>query len=275
MDLPDKSRGAEIVFNTATLCDRTSRDCLVTEILKTANALLSRTFKTASQYVSISQIYGVLWLDQVCDVEEGASSNKRRKKGADIGYKQMDRYGKQVYEYVSSRICAVDESPTIYINAAMKESASRSVSDLEAVRRKIFDDDENGHVLGVTEILAHPAVKEGLRKFPNKNIKFKLHEIQMVIALFDTINTVRMELQSENNVIDNFATATLLKSILSKYTRYSELVVESVIRWVKGRDVVRKVSGRKISIEFEADVWGKLMICEFEQKMVCCTVFIF
>ena len=204
-------------------------------------------------------------------MEEGVSSNKRRKKGAEIGYKQMDRYGKQVYEYVSTRICAVDESPTVYINAVMKESASRSVSDLEAVRCKIFDDD----ALGVSEISAHPAAKEALQKFPNKNVKFKLHEVQMVIALFDTINTVRMELQSENNVLDNLATATILKSTLSKYTRYSELVVESIIRWVKGRDVVRKVSGRKISIEFEADVWGKLMICEFEQKMVCCTVFIF
>ena len=78
MDLPDKSRGAEVVFNTATLCDRTSRDCLVTEILKTANALLSRTSKTAFQYVSISQIYGVLWLDQVCDVEEGMEKERCR-----------------------------------------------------------------------------------------------------------------------------------------------------------------------------------------------------
>ena len=28
-----------------------------------------------------------------------------------------------------------------------------------------------------------------------------------------------------------------------------------------------KESGRKISVEFEADVWGKLIICEFEKKM--------
>ena len=34
------------------------------------------------------------------------------------------------------------------------------------------------------------------------------------------------------------------------------------------RDVVKQISGRKISVEFEADVWGNLMICEFEQKNV-------
>ena len=94
MDLPDKSRGAEIIFNTGPLCDHTSRDCLVTEILKTTNALLTRTCKAVSQYNSISQIYGVLWLDQMSDVEEVTSHNKWRKKGIEIGYKQMDRYGK-------------------------------------------------------------------------------------------------------------------------------------------------------------------------------------
>ena len=28
---------------------------------------------------------------------------------------------------------------------------------------------------------------------------------------------------------------------------------------------MRKEVGRKINIEFKADVWGKLMICEFEK----------
>lgn len=155
----------------------------------------------------------------------------------------MDRYGKQVYEYVSSSICAVDESPTVYINAAMKESASRSVGDLVAVRRNIFNNDDNSDILSVSDVLAHPTVKDALKKFPNKNVTYKLHEVQIVIVLFDAIHTARIELEGEKYVIDNLATATILKNILSKYTRYSELVVESVIRWVKGRDVVRKVSG--------------------------------
>lgn len=69
------------------------------------------------------------------------------------------------------------------------------------------------------------------------------------------------------------ATATFTKLILSNYTRYSQLVVVSIIRWVIGRDVVRKESGRKISVEFEADVWEKLMICEIEQKNLSITNF--
>ena len=34
------------------------------------------------------------------------------------------------------------------------------------------------------------------------------------------------------------------------------------------RDVVKQISERKISSEFEADIWGSLMICEIEQQNV-------
>jgi hypothetical protein len=40
------------------------------------------------------------------------------------------------------------------------------------------------------------------------------------------------------------------------------------MRWSKNREDVKKETGRKISTEFEADVWGKLMICEFEKTIV-------
>ena len=274
MDLPAKSRGANIIFKTGTLSDQTTLDFLVSEIHGTVNALLSRTFKLETQFVSISQIYGILWLrqiDVVCEASE--PSRKRIKRGEDIGYRQMQRYGKQVYEYVADTICAVNESPTIYINAAVKESSLRSTTELKSVRRNIFnDDDEND--LELSQIALHPAVAETLNKFPNKNIKFKLHEMQLVIALFDSIKTAQVELQGIEYKVDTHATATFTKLVLSKYTRYSELVVESIVRWVIGRDVVKKVSGRKISVEFEKDVWGKLMICEMEQKIVSRTNFL-
>ena len=274
MDLSAKSRGADIIFKTGTLSDQTTLNYLVLEIHGIVNVLMYRTFKLESQYVTISQIHGILWLRQMNDVCEASEpSRKRIKKGEEIGYRQMLRYGKQVYEYVADTICAVDESPTIYINAAVKESSLRSTTELRSVRRNIFIDDDDEIDLELSQISLHPAVVETLGKFPNKNIKFKLHEIQMVIALFDSVTTAQIELQGIEYKVDTHATATFTKLILSNYTHYSELVVESIVRWVIGRDVVRKVSGRKISVEFEADVWGKLMICEIEQKNVSSTNF--
>ena len=98
----------------------------------------------------------------VCEASE--PSRKRIKRGEDIGYRQMQRYGKQVYEYVADTICAINESPTIYINAAVKESSLRSTTELKSVRRNIFnDDDEND--LELSQIALHPAVAETLNNF--------------------------------------------------------------------------------------------------------------
>ena len=132
MDLPAKCRGADIIFEIEGLSAETTMDYLVTEICMTVNIMLTRTYKVKSQYISISQIYGVMWLEEMSGFNEASEpNNKRRKKGEEIGYKQMNRYGKLVYEFVSSSICAADESPTIYINAAVRESAYRSSRGLE------------------------------------------------------------------------------------------------------------------------------------------------
>ena len=89
MDLAAWSRRADIIFLTENSIALKSRDFLVTEISKLASRLLSSTIKAASKYVSISEIYGVLWLSQLRDSEKGNASNKRRKKGDEIGERQM------------------------------------------------------------------------------------------------------------------------------------------------------------------------------------------
>lgn len=89
MDLAAWSRRADIIFLTENSIALKSRDFLVIEISKLASRLLSSTIKAASKYVSISEIYGVLWLSQLRDSEKGNASNKRRKKGDEIGERQM------------------------------------------------------------------------------------------------------------------------------------------------------------------------------------------
>ena len=84
-----------------------------------------------------------------------------------------------------------------------------------------------------------------LGKFPNRNVRFKLHEIQLVISLFDAIITARSELEGEKYRANNIVTATHTKEILIKHARNSELVVETIVRWVVKRDVVKKHVGER------------------------------
>ena len=261
MDLVPKARGSEIIFAAEQSNTHRSRDDLVSDIAKTANHLIRKVFNVESRFVSISEVCGVLWLAQLNE----SVTSKRRKRGDTIGDKQLGRYAVKVRDYIADNICAKDESPSIFINAARKQSATRSAASLQDVRRNMFGEmDEDAETL----IISHPLVTECLQDFPRKNIKFNTHEKDLVISLFDAITKVRIELEGEDYFVDHSMTASITKRSLQKSAHYSELVVTSIMRWSCNRNDVAKESGRKISVEFEADVWGKLMICEFERKNV-------
>ena len=84
---------------------------------------------------------------------------------------------------------------------------------------------------------------------------------------------MRAEIEGVEYEINDSLTASITKRALKNHTHYSELVILSIVRWSSSEDVVREEVGRKINIEFEADVWGKLMICEFERINVSCIKF--
>ena len=68
--------------------------------------------------------------------------SRRRKRGEEFK-RQLERYGKEVREFISTNICIGDESPFLYINAAVKQSVSKSVENLDAVKRSIFECNTN------------------------------------------------------------------------------------------------------------------------------------
>ena len=47
---------------------------------------------------------------------------------------------------------------------------------------------------------------------------------------------------------------------------YSQISSRTILRWNDVRDRNKEKPGRKISEEFEAEVWGNLMLCVFEKK---------
>ena len=87
----------------------------------------------------------------------------------------MSHYGEQIYNYVTNS--AVDESPSMYINAGEKNSKSRRTGDLKVVRNNLFEDGEDSDV---NDVLRHPAVLESIGRLPKKYIKYTLTEIGLV-----------------------------------------------------------------------------------------------
>ena len=215
MDLGPRTRGSELAYNVVDNNLTRTRDDFVTDIAKTANFLLSRTFQETSKYVSISEILGVLWLISLSD---SSNSNKRRKAGDDLGEKQLFKYGNQVREFISTHICTEKNN-----HSYTRLSISKSESNLDFDEESDDEDD-------VVQILSHPSVIDHLSDFPKRNIKFHSYEIDKIITLFDVIATVRAEIEGVEYEKNNSLTTSITKRALKNYTHYSELVIPSIVR---------------------------------------------
>ena len=119
MDLPARARGSDIIFSIPDTCIDRTLDEMIANIANTANILLLRIYSVTAKYASMSEICGVLWIAHVRDV---SCPSRRRKRGEELGERQLERYGKEVREFISTNICTGDESPFLYINAAIKQS---------------------------------------------------------------------------------------------------------------------------------------------------------
>ena len=165
---------------------------MVADIAETANILLHRMFNITSKYVSISEICESLWIEHIREI---SFPRKSRKRGEDLGERQLERYGKEVREFITTNICVGDESPFLYINEAVKQSVSKSVENLDAVRKSIFECSTSDEEMAVSQILAHPWVVNHLLEFPKQYIKFSCYEKEKVVLLFDIIKSVRVKLK--------------------------------------------------------------------------------
>lgn len=86
-------------------------------------------------------------------------------------------------------------------------------------------------------------------------------EKQLVLNMFDAVYILMVELEEDAENIQSEA-AEMTKFILSKHSHFSELSPTSILRWSNQRERINIKPGRKIDIDFEADVLRRLMITE-------------
>ena len=62
--------------------------------------------------------------------------------------------------------------------------------------------------------------------------------------------------------------ATVTKKVLNNHPIFSELIVGTIERWHSNRGNAINRPGRKVYQNFEAEIWSRLLIYEFENKVV-------
>ena len=221
-----------------------------------------------AHHSSLSEISAVIWQRQLptCRPPPEVLKNvqhKRRKSSSEISERQLSNCGKKIVNMVNTTMCVNNENPLEYLVAAIK--ATRNPDEL--ICKAIFDDWNTDEEYDST----HKKVYDDLRVInavsllQKKNVTFSNEEKTLVLQIFDLTRNILLEVDGQHR---DYHAALTTKEVLRSHAGYSELVPSSIERWNKNRGKLLKKSGHKVNFDFEASVWGKLMICEYEKTMV-------
>ena len=108
-------------------------------------------------------------------------------------------------------------------------------------------------------------VLNALSAIPDKYVFFSEEDQEKVIALFGVIRDVAKE--RDNKYANNIAVKATIKLLQnSKY--YSQISIRTINRWYELKDNENQRTGSKVDEIFESEVWGNLMLCVFNKKVI-------
>ena len=105
-------------------------------------------------------------------------------------------------------------------------------------------------------------MKNALSDLPVKNVIFDADDQKNVMLIYEVVKKV-VEERDYTNIIA--VAADITEELLDNKKNYSTISARTIIRWSSVKNVNKK-PGRKVNNEFEADVWGNLMLCMFEKN---------
>ena len=114
-------------------------------------------------------------------------------------------------------------------------------------------------------------ILEAFDQLPPKNVTYNEDDKSNILKVFRIILDLALERDFQNPKIIAARTAEMM---LSKRPYYAQITSRTILRWYERKDKVHEKTGPKVSVEFEREVWGKLMQCCFEQVTLCFIIFI-
>ena len=251
---------------------------IIEKIRTTTNILLTGIGHNESDFRSLGELCGSLWQEDILkksaivgtpEIVEGTTQTKRRKRADQLGERMLNTYGQQINEFVTNNICRNDDDdPGLFLVAALKASHT-DLSNLKSISKNIFTSDADEITDSIySEVVSDQRVKDSITLYPKKNVTFTSAEKEFVICLLDVVKEVIIKIEGASVKNLNNQAVLITKNALSNHATLSELVTTTIKRWNSTRDNVIQTRGRKVYKEFEAEIWGKLMLYEYETTMV-------
>jgi hypothetical protein len=252
----------------------TSEVDLLSTIISSRNDLLRRSKYEVSPY---SLVFGVIQLSLLHSrTTVDAETNTVDRTSANLRKSPSDLTDRSIKNVTTKVISSVDkvvgETNSLYF-------LKSAVKILDFKKRKysmLLQDEENEDSSGddeedsdseeceeYEEYMSDSRLITALDNLPQRNIADSSDDIENVLGIFDVVKEMVSEKKSRSS---NFKSASLTADILSENSYYSQLTGRTLLRWYKVKDKQSEKPGRKINENFEAEVWGKLMLCIFEKS---------
>ena len=106
-------------------------------------------------------------------------------------------------------------------------------------------------------------VVNALALLPIKNVLFETDDQTNILKIYSVVKSVVEERSYRNPTI---IAADITEELLSNNNYYSAITSRTIIRWCSVLNKSNKKPGRRINVDFEADVWGNIMLCMFEKN---------
>ena len=200
-------------------------------------------------------------------MEVGTVSANLRKSPSDL----TDRSIKNVTtKIISSVEGVVGERNNLYsLRSAVKildfRKRRRGVIEQDEIEQDSSDDDSDNDDCNEYGVYKNDnRLIAALTALPTKYVVYNSDDMKKVLELFEVVKTIVSEKNSRGVLRKS---ANLMVHILSENSCYSQLTGRTVLRWFQTRNNECEKPGRKIDENFEAEVWGKLMLCVSKNRV--------
>jgi hypothetical protein len=105
-------------------------------------------------------------------------------------------------------------------------------------------------------------------QLPSKNVTYNEEDKSNILIVFKLILDIALEREFCNPKIVAARTAEIMFLFTNIRPYYSQITSRTILRWYSRKDKINEKTGPKINEEFERAVWGKLMLCCFEQVIL-------
>ncbi len=272
-------RSTEVKFSTFTNpSEDDSEATLLSAVMSIRDLILKKARYPVSSHPSPSSVFGALYYSTIVKMNQPKPIPKiiTRKSPSQLSIRAISNSADKI---ITSAECSYGEEHSLfYLESAVRKATKRKLKqimntndndekDEEENSEKSDDenDDNDEHLpnLGEEEILFDPRVLLALSNIPAKYVIYSQDDKKNVTALYNIVKVVVDERDYKNAKI---VAALNTKQILEGKSYYANLSARTIMRWVTTENVVSAKPGRKISEDFENEVWGNLMLCIFEKN---------